>query len=363
MRKNMQKLGQPGGDFSGLVSIASYTLAILNESKQLLESLQKNMCTVRSEIFRRLMNCGGATNGLVQRDFDNHAAAAKSLSEIKTSFLDEGKAAVRDVLTFLEDPNNRPSRAFTADTSEFKFSRFPEVVNRMDELYAQEVDVIEADIVTEIERLIQVHFTLPYPAIQINFNLNSGMDYYPSGRDTVSISVQVTKIANDILHSILASLFIRLEEGLNRCFQDVLSKPNLWVENCIVARRCFREEAGRIEGVLGKIIDMVGGPSLTIQQVLQGVRGENYFQQWAQEPGFAEDEISSHHRNRLTEDEIYRNRLSEVDIISSHHRNRQNFAKGPKPSVRDRSRGGRGQRSQEGDCCWDVLTKLRNTIT
>ena len=265
MRKNMQKLGQPGGDFNGLVSIASYTLAILNESKQLLESLQKDMCTVRSDIFRRLMNCGGAVNGLLQRDFDNHAAAAKSLSEMKMSFLDGGKAAFRDVLTFLEATNNLPSRAFTADdTSEFKFSRFPEVVNRMDKLYAQEVDVIEADIVTEIERLIQVHFTLPYPAILINFNfLNS----------RVSLSVQVTKIANDILHSILASLFIRLEESLNRCFQDVLSNPNLWVENCIVARRCFREEAGRIEGVLGKIIDMVGGPSLTIQQVLQGVRG------------------------------------------------------------------------------------------
>ena len=311
MRKNMQKLGQPGGDFNGLVSIESFTYTILNGPKQFLESLQKDMCTVRSDIFRRLMNCGGAANGLVQKDFDKHAAAAKSLSEIKTSFLADGKAAIRDLLTFLEATNNRPSRAFTADTtSEFKFSRFPEVVNHMDKLYAQEVKVIEADIVTKIERLIQVHFTLPYPAIQINFNLNLGLNNYPRG-DTVSLSVHVTKIANDILHSILASLFIRLEEGLNRCFQDVLSKPNLWVEDCIVARRCFREEAGRIEGVLGKIIDMVGGPSLTIQQVLQGVR----------------------------------------------------CTTGPsKNSSTGRPLPVGYQRSQEGDC-WDVLTKLRKTIT
>ena len=318
VRKNMQKLGQPGGDFNGLVSIESFTYTILNGPKQFLESLQKNMCTVRSEIFRRLMNCGGATNGLVQRDFDNHAAAAKSLSEIKMSFLADGRAAVGDVLTFLEATNNLPSRAFTADTSEFKFSRFPEVVNRMDKLYAQEVDVIAADIVTEIERLIQVHFTLPYPAIQINFNLNSGLNNNRSG-DTVSLAVQVTKIANDILYSILASLFFRLEEGLNRCFQDVLSKPNLWVENCIVARRCFREEAGRIEGVLGKIIDMVGGPSVTIQQVLQGVRGTT-----------GPSQNSSIGRQLL----LY---------------------KGLPVGFRD-------QNSQEGDC-WDVLTKLRYTIT
>ena len=180
VRKDMQKLGQPGGDANGLVSITQYTQTIQNGSKEILASLQLDMSSLTSGIFQRLIRCGGATNGgTVQKAEANHATAAKFLSETQASFLKEGKAAVKELLKFFLE--RRPSKFLLSDPSALKLGRFTDVSRRIDELYAQEVDKIEPDTMAEIERLVRVHFTLPFPAIQMDYIDTSDLSFRTYG--------------------------------------------------------------------------------------------------------------------------------------------------------------------------------------
>ena len=362
VRKDMQKLGQPGGDANGLVSITQYTQTIQNGSKEILASLQLDMSSLTSGIFQRLIRCGGATNGgTVQRAEANHATAAKFLSETQASFLKEGKAAVKELLKFFLE--RRPSKFLLPDPSALKLGRFTDVSRRIDELYAQEVDKIEPDTVAEIERLVRVHFTLPFPAIQMDYIDTSDLSfrgYGPGAPDTstsVNLVIQVTRIANDLLHAILAPSFTNLEDRLDRCFADVISKPGLWVENCAFNRNRLRAEAGRIEGVLGKILDVIGGPSLTIQSVLRNSNSNRN---------------STNSNNATTT--MSRWMISEESLLDQEAPQSGPFQHIGLKYNSNRGRGGRvsnhlaasnSRRSTntEGDNSWDVLNKLRRSVT
>ena len=103
-----------------------------------------------------------------------------------------------------------------------------------------------------------------------NFD-SSGSSKAVPNRTSVNVVVQVTTIADDVLHAIFAGTSIRLQEAWEGCSKDVFS-PNEWIENCSGHRNRLQTEAGTIASVIQKLLSVIGGPSLTIQMVLSNNR-------------------------------------------------------------------------------------------